>query len=226
MAEEIRQTKRKETKYFVNYGQYVLLSTLLKAVLNVDPYANDDGFYFVRSLYFDTLDGKDCQEKEIGISHRRKIRLRYYEETPTNVKLEVKEKVNHHTLKKSIKLSAEEAMGLFEGNYDGLMENQLKLYDHMKTFSYRPSSIVDYEREAYVSDLFNIRINFDMNVRGSRFCENLFDKEVLTVPLIEPGMYVLEVKHDGHIPDFIQEILAQVSLTQVSYSKYFYSYFV
>lgn len=215
-------TRRKETKYLVNYGQYLLLSNLLKAVMNVDAFSNEEGYYYVRSLYFDSLDGKDLLEKDAGLLHRRKIRLRCYEPNASAFKLETKEKMNKHTVKKSIHFSNEEARFFYEGDFDRLIPDHLRLYDHMKSYGYRPSALIDYEREAYVSDAFNVRINFDMQVRGTRICDQLFDSDVAMVPLIEPGYFILEVKHDGHLPDIIVQILSQADLTQVSYSKYYY----
>jgi len=222
VASEIGVTRRRETKYYVNYAQYMLLSTLLKSVLDLDRHSNEEGFYTVRSLYFDSLDGKDMLEKDAGLLHRRKIRLRSYGEASDFFKFETKEKVNKHTVKQSISLTKQEAELLVVGDYERLIPDHLRLYDHMKSYGYRPSALIDYEREAYVSDLFNLRINFDMNIRGTSLSDQVFERNVAMVPIITPGMYILEVKHDGHIPDIILELLAQVDLTQVSFSKYYY----
>lgn len=223
MSDILSYTKRKETKYFVSYGQYILLKSLLEAVLEKDEFSNSDGNYFVRSVYFDTLQGKDFNEKEVGISHRRKIRFRYYQETPNSIKFEVKEKINKHTIKESIHLAKDEAISIYNGDYSSLLCKYPKLYEHMTTFGYKPSTIVDYEREAYINDSFNLRLNFDMNIRGTKLTEGYMNRELATFPLIDPQYYVLEVKHDGHVPDFIQKILSCVSLTNVTYSKYYYS---
>ncbi|MBN2220911.1 MAG: polyphosphate polymerase domain-containing protein [Vallitaleaceae bacterium] len=223
MKSEILHTRRKEMKYIVNYGQYLLLSSLLKSVMEPDPHSNEEGYYFVRSLYFDSFKEKDFTEKEEGIAHRRKIRLRYYSLEPELVKLETKEKMNLHTMKKSLSLSREEAQVIFQGDYEGLIESEPRLYDHLKSFSYGPSTLVDYEREAYVSELFQVRINFDMNIRGTRFFEHAFHEETAMVPLIDHGLYILEVKYTGHLPDYLQSVLSQIEVSQVSYSKYYYS---
>lgn len=223
MSKLLSYTKRKETKYFVNYGQYMLLKSLLSGVLNEDANSNSDGYYFVRSVYFDTYQGKDFKEKEVGISHRRKIRFRYYEASPDVIKLEVKEKINKHTIKESIHLSREDGINVFNGDYSCLLEDYPRLYEHMTSFDYRPVTIVDYEREAYICDAFNVRVNFDMNIRGTKLTEGYMEQGTSTFPLIDPTYYVLEIKHDGHVPDFIREILSSVSLSNVTYSKYYYS---
>ena len=222
MANRYSYTKRKETKYFVSRTQYTILSSLLKSVMDVDKNSNDNGEYFVRSLYFDTLNRKDLMEKEAGINHRRKIRFRYYSENPDFLKLETKEKINRYTIKKSDFITKEEAIKILDLDFNPIKDDNLKLYNHLLMFSYRPVVIIDYEREAYVSDNFNLRINFDKNIRGSSNCLDPFNEDLLMVPLIEPELYILEVKHDGHLPEYIQQILATVDLTPVSYSKYYY----
>lgn len=232
MRQEIIQTRRKELKYLVNYGQYRLLSSLLSAVMEPDPYGDQEGIYFVRSLYFDSFNGMDDQEKEEGISHRRKIRLRYYSEDPDRLKFETKEKTNLHTTKQSISLTRDEAQSLYQGDMRGIYEKDLRLYEHMKSYSYIPSTLVDYEREAYINDAFQVRINFDMNIRGARLMSGmpgtptdreLFALEPVMVPLLDPRFFILEVKFNGHMPDMIQKLLSQVELSQISYSKYYYS---
>jgi len=219
-------TKRNEKKYFINYPQYCVLRSLLAAVMDRDKYSNDEGFYFVRSIYFDSFNKKDFNEKEIGISHRRKIRFRYYEEIPKIIKLETKEKMDKHTIKESISLNITEAEEIARLDCSSIMEAKPRLYDHIMSHHYIPSTVVDYEREAYVSNLFDIRITFDMNIRGTKLADRVFREGIATFPLIDPALYILEVKHSGHIPDIIQEILACVELTQVTYSKYYYSMFL
>lgn len=45
--------------------------------MTLDSHSSDDG-YTIRSLYFDSLEDVDWQEKEDGVEIRRKIRLRNY----------------------------------------------------------------------------------------------------------------------------------------------------
>lgn len=213
---------RKESKYFINYAQYILLSTLLRSVMDTDENAGEDGNYFVRSLYFDSYNLKDLNEKEVGINHRRKIRFRYYHHSPHELKLEIKEKFNKFTIKKSITITRDHAKEIFDSNLSEVLAQNPKLYDHMLSHSYVPVVIIDYEREAYVSEPFDLRINFDKNIRGTRSCEALFDADPAMIPLIDPEIYILEVKHTGHIPEHIQKILSSVDLNLVSYSKYYY----
>ena len=215
------RTKRRETKYMITEYQYSILRSLLGAIMDRDSNADESGEYFVRSLYFDSLNRRDFHEKEMGMNHRRKIRFRFYSKKPKILKFEVKEKVNKHTLKQSIAMDLNSAMDFFALDFSTLENEYMRLYDHMKTFIYRPSILIDYEREAYVSDMFNLRINFDKNIRGCSDPESWLLEDPFMIPLIDAGMMILEVKHDGHIPEYIQSILASVDLTSISYSKYY-----
>jgi len=223
------QVQRKEVKYYVNPIQHALLSSLLGALLKRDENSDEYGDYFVRSVYFDSFMTKDFNEKEMGVSHRKKVRLRYYEENPDTIKFEVKEKFDKHTIKNSLLVSNSIGNEFMSGEFQSLVYNDetsefaKRVYDHVHTHFYRPVSIVDYEREAYVSDIFDLRINFDKNIRGSIIVDDVFNKEVIMKPIIDPQLYILEVKYTGHLPDVIQEILTSVDITKVSYSKYYYS---
>lgn len=214
-------TKRKETKYLVSGYQYHILKSLLASVMDRDPYADSQGEYFVRSLYFDSMNKRDLVEKELGATHRRKIRFRYYNHHPMSLKLETKEKDNRFTLKKSLEIGRDEALAMLANEYEHIKDEQPRLYDHLKTFHYQPVLVMDYEREAYVSDMFNLRINFDKNIRGTKDTQKLFDKDPAMIPITNPNEMILEVKHDGHVPAHIQKILASVDLTPISYSKYY-----
>ena len=71
MAEVIRQEK----KYLITQSQRIQLQHQFSAMIKPDPHNGTEG-YRVRSLYFDTLNDRDFQEKEDGVERRRKLRLR------------------------------------------------------------------------------------------------------------------------------------------------------
>lgn len=82
---------RKEVKYILDKVTYYQLSHILNQVLKPDIHNQKDG-YLVRSLYFDTLNDKDFQDKEDGVYERRKIRLRVYNPQDDFAFLEIKQK--------------------------------------------------------------------------------------------------------------------------------------
>ena len=58
----------------------------------------------------------------------------------------------------------------------------------------RPRVIVDYEREPWILDAGTVRITFDMNVRAAVDGFDVFDRGLPTLPVLEPGKLVMEVK--------------------------------
>ena len=167
-------------------------------------------------------------QKENGDVHRRKIRFRFYGYQPNGVKLEVKEKENQYTIKKSLSISSQEALDIASGDYSGLCKDShqgqlIRLYDHMQAYHYTPSVIVDYERTAFVHPFSNIRINFDQNIRASHQVGQMFQQGDFFYPICNRAFTILEIKYDGYMPEFIKRILSAVELIPVSYSKYYYA---
>ena len=71
----MNEVYRKEKKFLINIEEQKKYSAWLEKIMIQDKHNGADG-YIIRSLYFDTLNDKDYEEKEQGIQLRRKIRLR------------------------------------------------------------------------------------------------------------------------------------------------------
>jgi len=61
---------RHEIKYFISKRQSAELRLFLKRNMALDPNSDETGSYWIRSLYFDTIDNKDYYEKTIGHNNR------------------------------------------------------------------------------------------------------------------------------------------------------------
>lgn len=215
---------RNELKYYISNSEYYYLKTVLSAILQRDAYGVDHGEYWIRSLYFDTSYGKDYYEKMIGIKERRKIRLRIYDVNTDKVKLEIKNKYDDYMMKEMVTLSKADAEELIKGNIDILLnydnESAIKAYKFMHLDYYKPSAIIDYEREAYVAPINNIRITFDKNVRTAIESGNMFQENLPMKSVFEEEVIVLEVKYNNSIPKHIRDILGTCIGTRSSVSKY------
>lgn len=173
---------RREEKYPLDLLQAMVMSGRVSGLLKADTHSQN-GSYKVRSLYFDTIDDKDYFDKLTEQNVRRKIRLRIYHPTDTFAKLELKQKENVFQKKRSLLLKKEEALEIIRGNYEVLLEYKepfaTELYTIMKSEGYRPKSIVEYDRRAYVAKENNIRLTFDGNIRGTEVCYDLFSEELM-----------------------------------------------
>ena len=82
---------RHEEKFLLNPAEAVCLRALLDGLLRRDRYSAG-GAYYIRSLYFDTPDNTDYADKVLGVSDRRKLRLRLYDVNAGQIRLDCKER--------------------------------------------------------------------------------------------------------------------------------------
>ena len=219
MQEVIRQEK----KYLLTYQQFRSLDGKLSKVLHADEYGQQDG-YHVRSLYFDTFFDRDFYEKEEGLEIRRKIRLRIYEPEDEFAKLEMKQKQGDGQKKRSLKVSRKDALEIAKGEYSCLLnykeEFAKEMYAYMTTMFYRPKSIVEYKRKAYMVKENNIRITFDYDIKATESNMDLFSEELNQYPVFDKNFVVMEVKYNGFLLDYIKEMVNMSDKSQTSVSKY------
>jgi hypothetical protein len=221
-----RPEVRCEKKYIINEADYNILAPLLRATLKRDAFLNGDNEYYVRSLYFDTLDDKDYKEKQAALEKRQKVRLRIYDTGQGFVKLENKRKYGRYMIKHVTEISADTAKSMLKGEYEGLLayKNDAinSIYAELISTNRVPRIIVDYHREAYVDKNMGFRINFDKRISATEKCE-LFNDKLCLAPFGRNGYFVLEVKYSDYVPAHIQSILSSFNLIETTYSKYVFS---
>lgn len=213
---------RSELKYWISWQDSILLQAELQKLLLPDRYAGE-GFYRVKSLYFDSPDQMDYIDKIEGVEHRKKLRMRIYDEDANLVKLECKKKSGALQRKEGLTISREDAVCCMEGDYGCLLrypeELALRLYSDMTLGCYRPVVIVEYERCAYVYDAYNTRITIDRHVRSCELELNLFERNLPWMDTVKDAV-ILEVKFNGVLIEPVKKILGKYHLTQVAVSKY------
>ena len=80
---------RKEIKYLIDRKSSIILQQKLDTIMERDVHG-ENGRYFIRSQYYDSIDDRDLWDNLDGIYEKRKIRLRIYSLSDTTVKLEFK----------------------------------------------------------------------------------------------------------------------------------------
>lgn len=216
---------RHELKFYITYHDYMLLRNTLKALIGLDRNAGADGNYYIRSVYFDDVNETALAEKLAGVENRCKYRIRFYNYDDSMIRFEKKIKTGSYISKASIALTRDECDGLLAGDSSVLegrtepLASEISL--QMKTNFLRPRVIVDYWREAYVAPLENVRITFDKDIKGGLWLNDVFSPLSPTMPMLDEGMMVLEVKFDRFLPEPIKAILTNVNTAQRSaISKY------
>lgn len=95
-----------------------------------------------------------------------------------------------------------------------------ELFYEMKYNQIKPTTVVDYEREAYIYPFGNVRVTFDSKVQSSLRNTDMFNQNLPMVDVLEPNLVILEVKYDEYLPDMIKYLLQSVDTRAEAYSKY------
>lgn len=220
------QSFRKELKFFCTDSDLVMIENCIKSVMKRDEHQNGE-YYNIRSIYFDSPSDICVHENEAGIGTRHKYRIRIYDKSDQLIHAEIKTKYRETISKSSVQLSREQYDAIMDRkNFSSLSGKGEVLERYLSVLAgeaYHPVSIVEYERTAYVYQPCNVRVTFDKNISASNRFEHFFEPDLYSVPLLENGMHVLEVKYDEFLPDFISELLRIKELKRTSCSKYYLS---
>ena len=214
---------REEKKFLISIAEFRQISGRLEQVMRQDPHNGAHG-YMIRSLYFDTPYGTDYFEKAAGVELRRKIRLRIYDPKQDFAMLEMKQKQGSRQLKRSLRVTRDDAEELIRGRYECLLRYNepfaAEVYAFMKTRCYIPCTIVQYRRKAFIAKENRIRVTFDNQIVATESCFDLFSERLNMNPVLDPYDVVLEVKFNGFILNYIQDLINSVDKSELSVSKY------
>ncbi len=215
---------RYEKKYKINNLQIEQIKNRLSSIMNLDSNLSNDGYYSIRSIYFDDYCDTNLNQVINGLSERFKYRIRFYNYNDNYIMLEKKYKINNMTKKTNCKLTSSQVNDIINNRDIVITKENPKLlnefYLMIKTRNYTPKIIIDYDRVAYVYSAGNVRITIDYNLSCSYKIKDIFDKNLPKIPLMDEGYAILEVKYDEFIPDFIRYALQLNELERISYSKY------
>ena len=225
---------RHEEKFICSETDLRCLEIRLRPLMMPDAHTDTDGQYLVRSVYFDDGELSFWRENEMGISPRRKWRIRIYNCDPDTGRLECKYKVDQLTAK----WSAVCPPGMIErmmNRNDLCMETDTDTAgrppdaeeDVLQTFaavraarSLHPSVIVQYERTPFVYPCGNVRVTFDRNIAASSDFGDFFSEEIRRRPILPAGMHILEVKYDDYLPCAIRDAVQMRDMRRTTFSKY------
>lgn len=218
------QVKRNELKYYISNNEYTVLVNRLKHILKPDPYSTPHKGYFIRSLYFDSLDDECLYEKLSGDIYRSKYRMRIYDTNTDIVKFEIKNKANNQIFKESATITKQSAYRIIDGDYGELLSynNPIlnKIYKKFTTKQYKPKVVIDYTRDAFMFDFFNIRITFDKNLHSNNTDFDIFSDNLHTIPVILEQKQIMEIKYETALPEYIHKSLQLDACERMAISKY------
>lgn len=221
---------RHEHKFVCNTAELAIIESRLRVVMKLDPHADAEGVYQIRSVYFDDAYRTCYYDNENGVDPREKYRIRIYNGSPERISLEKKTKCNGLTGKESCLLDRGECDKMLNGRQGlqnsgpgetgpgGLYGEFLRQYTDRQM---RPAVLIEYYRKPYIYSLGNVRVTFDMEITASRCVTRLFDGNISKVNILPTGYHVMEVKYDGFLPDEIVGIINYPHLQRSTFSKFY-----
>ncbi|MFN2195257.1 MAG: polyphosphate polymerase domain-containing protein [Anaerolineales bacterium] len=231
LTNSIRTFNRFELKYILPLQQVAKIKSALSAYLNPDDYGNQSGRYAITSLYYDSPALRCYQEKLDGIKFRRKLRIRRYEneaafteESPVFV--EIKQRVDRVTQKRRILLPYAEALSLCNDREMPACPSEdtataEEIYVFLWQYNLQPSSLVRYEREAWVGTEYDpgLRVTFDTELTFQSNNLHIHD-QFDGLPMLPAHLVVMEIKVNERIPYWLTDLIAVHNLQITRISKY------
>lgn len=225
---EKKRKFRHENKYVITAGQMEVLRNQIEGICDLDKYSKENGGYNIRSLYFDDYRSNSYNDNEIGIDKRYKYRIRIYNHSADVIVLERKIKENGLISKDRALISPEFFKAVLEdrvleGDFYAEVPLVNRFLTEYQTRYLRPRVIVEYDREAYVSELEDIRITFDKSISFSGDVNSFLEPDIFLQPVMLSGKELLEVKYTEVLPEHIYQSLNLGKLQQITFSKYYLS---
>lgn len=219
---------REELKYIIKDSDVEILKSRLDTIMQLDKNVMTNKSYNIRSIYFDNYDNSYFYDTEDGVNERLKIRIRIYNTSSSLIKLEIKYKNNGLAKKECCNIDEELCKKIIRGEKITLKDcrhnkvlNRLYIEENMNLL--KPKIIVEYDRIAYINPIGNVRITLDTNIRTSKYINKFFDDNVYSIPILDKGMHILEVKYDELLPSYVSSTIELNTLEQTAFSKYYLS---
>jgi hypothetical protein len=213
---------RHEWKHEISYADMLSLRSRLSAIMQQDSHAVN-GKYKIRSLYFDNFRDKALLEKINGVNTREKFRVRFYNDDPSFILLEKKNKIHGLCSKEQAAITLEEARLIANKDIKSLSKSKKPLINElcykMLTERLEPKTIVDYIREPFIYAPGNVRVTLDYDIRTGLTGTDFLTLDCVMVPAGNAPV-ILEVKWDEFLPAVIRDVVQVPGTHTSAFSKY------
>lgn len=230
--------ERYEYKYLIPNSVIPAIRAAVKTTSKLDRYAGPEGTYLIRSLYFDTEQFDLYWANDREQADRFKLRARMYPGKTSPVFLEVKRRVFDVIIKSRAAVPADAWCDILAGKDEALARlaphvraNAMKFLARYHRHHIRPVLLVDYEREAYISEVdAYARLTFDRKIAVQEHHRLDFDAipnrwryvDHKAQTRTEEPVSVLELKFERRPPRWMVALVQRLDLIRYSFSKYCY----
>lgn len=228
LAKEI--FNRYELKFPMSISTYNDLIKVIDPLFIADAFGDEEGFYSITNLYFDTWDNFFHEQNLNREPFRQKLRMRTYGNVSLEdvCYLEIKKKYNGLSNKRRTSMTLLDAysfLGLTQPKCDKGFTNSndfvLQEIDYFKNYyQLMPKSIISYDRKAlHREDDCDVRVTFDKNLR-TRTTDLRLEHGNFGEMFTPEDFIMMEVKVADCIPLWFAEIIDRFGLTGMKFSKY------
>lgn len=223
---------RYENKYMLDEITFKRVTSELKKYMVCDKYNESGNPYEFANIYYDTEEHFLIKESLQKPKYKEKLRLRAYgvPNEETLVYAEIKKKFNGLVNKRRTSLLLPDAYEFLESksvDVDKPYINQQVINEidfMLNRYDLYPSMYIAYDRWAYFNrEDKDLRISFDTNIRY-RETELALEAGNHGKSILEEGHYLMEIKCSKNIPFWLSQLLTEMSLFPVSFSKYGMAY--
>lgn len=211
---------RYEKKYLMPEDVYLELRDRLAPYMQEDAY----GLHTICNIYYDTPDSYLIRRSIEHPVYKEKLRLRSYG-IPTldsQVFLEIKKKYQKVVNKRRIQLSLKEAYAYIEHGVRPEADSQIlhEIDFFLKRYPLERGLYLAYDRVAlFGREEPEFWITFDRRIRSRRSFMGLENGDFGEM-LLPSGYYLMESKIMGAAPLWFTELLSELFIYPVSFSKY------
>lgn len=219
---------RYENKYLLDTEAYRNFYEQLLEYMEPDEYNKQHEFYSISNLYFDTRHDTLIRSSLARPKYKEKLRLRAYgvPKPDAKVYLEIKKKVSGLVNKRRTALHLHEAYEFvrtgIEPEYRNYMNKQVlhEITYFLQRYDLEPKVYLAYDRKAlFCKNNRGLRITFDTNIRSRRYDVGL-EQGDYGEPLVENGLWLMEVKAEKTVPVWLSRLLSEHGMYRTSFSKY------
>lgn len=211
--------QRTEKKYRLTKTQYQSFLALSAGKIEADQF----GLHTISNIYYDTENYDLIRHSIDKPKYKEKFRVRGYGKVDddSQVYLEIKKKVNGVVYKRRTQMNHKQARRYLQKRIFPDRENQIlkEIEYFMKYYEPVPKVYLAYDRIAYIGvEDPEIRITVDQNIRSRDEELELTAGDHGTV--LEEELYLMEVKVPLAYPIWLTQILSELKIYPVSFSKY------
>lgn len=211
--------QRIEKKYRMNPTQYHSFMESVKDKIHLDEF----GLHTINNIYFDTVHYDLIRTSIEKPKYKEKFRVRGYGNVTENdiVYLEIKKKYQGIVYKRRIAIPYHQAKAFWEGEGKLPEEDQIskEITYFFQFYQPKPKLFLAYDRMAYVgNEDSNLRLTIDQNIRSRS--EHLDLTEGSAGEILDGTNYLMEIKVPQSYPVWLADLLCELEIYPVSFSKY------